>query len=625
MKDHVRYNEQVLGEMKNFKYINIPYGMWFEQSFDKAAAVKAFRIANAQKRKTFRIQDLIDSKAISEDQVNLFDMMAAYTRRAGKDFAMLDVKNVMRRTGELVTTQDIKQLSKAAQGKMIRDLRGKGFKRADPRMFPMFDRGYMAPAMQEWLNELKITSLNANGYDKFLSSVKGFQFANPFFLPLYDLQQAAAARGMLGMFNLKGWASDMKWATKMMKERPQEYWDILHYGQQSQPMALPFDSYMTKVNSFKQTNASQYLKHFFQNKTELAKSAYTLSWDSAWNMDKFVRFTTTRNAMKRLGMTMDEAAQYSALIHSDYANVPVKTRRGLNRAMFTPTFKITMFRSYGHSLKNMVKVPARMLQGRGSELTQTERAMARNGYGLVGMLMGLDLFMTGKGYERDQFARRYYKNVEVDGRMQEDVAVFSSPLNMVPKYWFKVRKLLNEGYKDDKMGEFISEFKWDLQPVYRIAMDMYNNKKANGEPIYEPYMDSDAMMGVKLAQYAGEQVFQIFKTIGAIEQPEDQQKAWDLYRKDMGNVFSYALKPNTFQYLREPSARRYIKKVKQMQREYKRIVQDQLDMGRFDEERARKGAQEMMKRANKMVELARQAEVVNDRSWLDRMKGGMVP
>jgi len=622
LKDHHRMNEQVLREIKDFKYINIPYAMWFESGFDKGMAIKAFKLANTQKRQTFRIQDLIDSGAIEKSQVNLFDMMGAYGRRASKDLAMLDIKNAMRKGGQLIDMNDVKMMPKKEQGVMLRALKQAGWKRADPRDFPMFNRGYLHPSMSEWLTKLKMTDLNANWYDRTLSSVKGFQFANPFFLPLYDMQQAMAARGMLGMFNLKAWGQDMAWAAKMMKEKPQEYWDILKYGQQSKPMALPYDEFQSKIAGMRDTTAGQYLWNLI--KRHNVKGLYNVSWDSAWNMDKFTRFTTTKFMMRKYGMDLFEAAQTSGLIHSDYADVPVKMRRGANRFMFTPTFKMTMARSYYHQVKSMVNVPLKTVLGRSDEITKQERAMARAGTGLIGMLVGLDMFMTGKGWERDQFARRYYKQVEdEDGRIKENTAVYASPLNMVPKYIYKVSKVMNEGYKDDKLGKLWSEFKWDAQPVYRIATDLYNNKQANGNPIYEPFMDSDPMIAAKSAMYATEQVFQIIKTIGLVEAPKDQQEAWDLYRKDMGNVWSYTTKPNSFQYLREPSSQRNIRKIKQMQRDFKQIVQDQMEDGRYDEDRARKGMEELYRRQKRIVDLIEKTEREDERSWMDRMKGGM--
>lgn len=618
-------NTAAAREMDSFKYINIPYAMWFDSSFDRAAAVKAMKLANAQKRETFRIADLIASGAIKGEQVDLFDMMAAYSHRASKDIAMLDIRNAMGKEGVYKSFDDLKKLAPDVKKTEIGKLKDNGWKRMDPRHFPFFSRGWMHPAMQEWLYNFKYERLNANTFDKVLSSVKVWQFANPFFLPYYDIMQGAVARGPLGMINPVGWGRDMYAALKMYKNKSPLYWELLHEGLDSKPMAMPFDEWSGKIQRLKGETGLEFLAKYGKDSAKSLglKPIYEGSWFVAWELDKIVRLATS-NLFIRKGWNVADAAKMSALLHSDYANVPVATRRALNRVLFTGTFKITMFRLYKDMMKQMMRVPYKYMTGKGKELTNIEKNLAKSGYTtiLAGM-MGFDLFMTANGYERDQFARRYFKPVMTEKGPKEDVVVFSNPMTMVPKYWQTIRKLANENYKDDRMGDIVNEFKYDIHPVYRIGLDILNNKRPNGDPIWEPFVDTGAMKWAKNADYAAMQVFQIFKQIGMEQQPEDQQRAWELFRDEWGPVASYLMKPTSFQYLRDPSTLRYVKDLQRMQRAFQNQLNDMAEDQKYEPEKVQRMARELQRRSEKIVDLIRKAEQINDRNTIERWKGGV--
>lgn len=618
-------NNKTMQEMDSFKYINIPYAMWFDSSFDKAAALKSLKLANAQKRETFRIADLVSSGAIKKEQIDLFDMMAAYSRRASKDIAMLDIRNSMAKEGAFKSFEDLKKLAPDIKKAEIKKLKADGWRRMDPRHFPFFSRGWMHPAMQEWLYNFKYERLNATTFDKVLSSVKVWQFANPFFLPYYDVMQGAVARGPLGMLNPVGWGRDLYAAIKMYKNKSPLYWELLHEGIDSKPMAIPFDEWSGKLQRLKGETGFEFLAKYGKEtaKSVGLKPIYEASWYVAWELDKLVRLATA-NLFMRKGWSVADASKMSALLHSDYANVPVATRRALNRVLFTGTFKVTMGRLYKEMIKEMVRVPYKMVTGKGKELTNIQRNLAKSGYTtvLTGM-MGFDLFMTANGYERDQFARRYFKPVMTDRGPKEDVVVFSNPMTMIPKYWQTIRKLANENYKDDRMGDIVNEFKYDIHPVYRIALDIANNKRANGEHIWEPFADTGAMKWAKNADYAAGQVWQIFKQIGMEDVPEDQQKAWDLFQKEWGPVAAYLMKPTSFQYLRDPSVVRYVKDLNKMQRAFQNQIADMADDRKYDPVKVQRMAQELKRRSARIVELIQHAQKINDRNAMERWQGGV--
>ena len=575
--------------------------------------LKALKIANAQNRKTFRIADLVETGAIDRSQVNLFDILGSYTQRAAQDFAMLDVKNAMKGSNLLL---DYKTVEKSLLGKAIKEARAKGWEKVDPRHFPMYSKTMMHPAMKEWLYHFKYERLNANMFDKGMSHVKVWQFANPFFLPYYDMMQGLVARGPIGMLNPISMGRDLAWAAKTMKSRPQIYYDIMHAGMQSKPMAMPFDQWTSQINKLKNTNAGSYM---WQMTKETVVSAglrpiYEASWNTAWGLDKMVRLATTKYMMRK-GMSTFDASQFAALIHSDYANVPMKIRRNLNRVMFTPSFKITMFRLYKEMMKSMVKVPLKKLSGKGAELTLQEKQLAKAGTATVlGAMVGMDLFLQNKGYIRDQFARRYYKDiVDSEGKRKEDVIVFSSPLTMVPKYAYKLKDILTKApYRDSKIQQIIDSVKWDIHPVWRIINDLAQNRKDNGDPIWEPYGDSEPLKYAKMAEYSITSALAIIKQIGLKDEPDDQQEAWALYRKDMGEVFALITSPTTFAYIRDPAVTRYRKKLERTKREWQRAIKDATREGRFNKNMITIGHKKLLKQTQDLRRAIEETEKRHD-------------
>jgi len=84
------------------------------------------------------------------------------------------------------------------------------------------------------------------------------------------------------------------------------------------------------------------------------KEMYNLSWGLAWELDRSIRTSTSIWLMDQ-GFSLKDAAQLSALIHGDYAAVPVGVRKMLNRFLFTPTFKIAMAKLQIEMVRGAIK------------------------------------------------------------------------------------------------------------------------------------------------------------------------------------------------------------------------------------------------------------------------------
>jgi hypothetical protein len=534
----MKENKEIVKRLEKLDYVHIPYGMWFEQGMmaNRRASVKALSLANLKKRKTITIQDLIDAGAVDKADVNVFDIVMSYSRKMAKDFALLDIRK-----------------SAMAEG-MVSSKKLPGFERIDPRRAPLFGKDFMHPAFKDWLYDFRVSTVNQTRTDKIFSTIKMWRFAKPLFLMYYDLQQHAVARNV-GWLNPVGIGQDFGKALYQMAKKPKSYYEALEHGVSSKPFDLPWKTSMELVEKLKGTTAGDILKGLAKQGKHPLKTTYEALWETAWWGDRFVRLATN-NMYLRKGASPWEAAQTAAFIHSDYAGVPMASRRAMQKILFTGTFKVTMGKLYADMIKQMARVPAKLLTGKGKTLTFREKEIAKAGYATAfGAMVGYDTLMTkGFGWKRDQFAIRYYKDVDTPEGPKEVVHVLASPLTLIPKYWSKFQRLmLTDYYSDDKLRGGIETFKWDLHPVHNVAYSLVNNKDQKGDMIVNPIADSPGTKLGKRIRYAVKQSLAVLEYVAG---EKDQKQAWKYYQKDVGKLFSWLLSPASFTYLRDPKVER---------------------------------------------------------------------
>lgn len=552
LRENLDNNVEIIKRLEKMEFVHIPYDMWFNTGkINKAATLKALKIANAQKRQTILIEDLIQAGAINKGDINIFDIMASYTHRMSKDIAMLNLKKIAMGEG---------LLSKEAIP---------GFKKLPVFQAPMFHDVHMHPAFVDWMMDFKFQSFNVDMLDKVFSMTKMWQFAKPLFLPYYDLAQAVAARAFSNPLTVP---RDVRMAWKMMREKGPDYFEAMGYGLPSRPIDVPWDQFTDTLNKLKGTTMGDYMAAQVKNKNwTVVKPVYNALWETAWTGDRFIRLTTYNYFVNTLKMPKVEAAQLAALFHSDYANVPIAMRRRLNKIFFTPTFKITMFRLYKEMGKAMLQVPLKKAAGK--TLTTQEKQLAKGGVATtVGLMYGFDWIMqNAMGYERDQFARRYYKRVEDPdnpGMMKDHVVVFSNPMTMIPKYYYKADKMLSGLGSDDKLKTVFDTMRWEIHPIGRIGYEAISNIKANGDPISIPYNDDDGVGVLRRLLYAGKETFKVLETIPAFKE-EENVEAYDKWKKEAGFLWSTLNSPATFAYYRSPKVRSMIFNLKARKAELK--------------------------------------------------------
>lgn len=603
-------NTQIVKRMDDLEYVHIPHAMWFDDAgVDKAALIKSIKLANLKHRKTIFIRDLVESGAIKADAVNPFDIISSYSRRMAKDMAMLDIKKAATAEGMI-------------SGKKI-----PGFEKVDHKTFPLFAGKYVHPAFKTWLYNFKTQTVNANRIDRVFSKVKMWQFIKPLFLPYYDLYQHVALKN-IGLINPIGTGKDIYKSVKNVFGRTPEYFKALDDGIASKPFDLPWKTQAEFVEKMKSTSFGSWIwKASKQNKT-LIKPIYETLWNTAWTGDELVRFMSL-NYLKRKGMGDHEAAQLAALFHSDYASVPVATRRTLNKLFFTPTFKITMFKLYKEMVRAAVKVPAKTLIGKYKDLTKQDKILARGGAATVfGMMVGFDQVMQGLGYQRDQFARRYYKPVSVDGQEKESVQVFANPMTLIPKYMAKAEAFANDFYADNALVAFYRAVKYELHPIYRIGVELATNVGNDNKMIVNPMSDSDGMKLGKRIRYAAKEALKIIDTIDRSKKG-DQDTAYRLFVNDLGKVTEdfggtkilglaagALVSPTMFSYLRAPTVRRERARLFKLKEEYNNTIWQLKRTEKYDKKTAHDMQVGLRKKTDKIYRLIELAERKNDLYWL---------
>ena len=550
------YDVRKLAEQMNFAHI--PSAIWFTDfaGKDPAGARSVLKLLATQKRKTFMIKDLVDRGVITKEQVHPVDIMASYGRRMGKDIALLDIVNAatkeklaIRKTPNAVIPENY--VDAPTNAPILKNWK------IHPELFDQF---------HEMTNIIKRGGLS-RGLDVAFTGVKMAQFYNPLFLPMYDVVQGT----MLGSMRSLKTPKYLKQAIGDVWKKTPEYFEALENGLASTPFNNPFKSWRGMVESAKRSKGENFVNSLKQPAGYL-KQIYNTSWSVAWAMDKTIRMASYR-FLKEKGYAPREAAQIAAKFHADYASVPPNMRRSLNKLFFTPTFKIAMADLWANMLKGAAKAPLKMGK---------DRTLNIYGKGLIATAainFGMDMYFESQGFKTDEFGRRYVKNVETDKGMEELVIVTSNPANMWSKYIGRAQKSFQE---NTELGGAIKDFanrnKWELHPIYRIAMDLVNNtESASNYPIVNPYEDR-VIQGLEMAKYAALNAIPLIKEVleqtGTVEGIRSEESARAVAKKEMGQLTEMMLRPFSFKYMRSIEEQRMMHKARREIKDIKKMLYD---------------------------------------------------
>lgn len=575
-RTEVERNERVIESLKKgrIKFVHIPTRLWFD-SLMQTNPNRTFRILSllsARKRVAPTIFSLVKAGLIKPEEVDIRDSIGNYHYRVGRDLGLLNIFSNAKAEGL------VKPLALAPEE----------WSSLPSRRFPMFKGYKVHPVFADYLQNFLATVRRGYGINRFLAYTKMMQFYNPLFLPMYDVVQAT----MLGSIPNIKMPIYMAKAISQSIKKPEAYWEAFEDGLFSQPFLNPFEDFKQILEGLKKrpTHAGAVAKIFSAAEKllpqKVIRTFYNLVWHTAWNLDRTVRLISYNYLLDR-GFPSLEAAQVSAKFHGDYASVPPRTRKFLNKIFFTPTFKIVMGKLYASMLRGATRV---------FKAGRTERIFARGLLYTLAIILGKHYMMTKWGYEADQFSRRYSKVVETDEGPKELVHTFSNPANLPLKYYHRAKALFDPA-TTNRIKRVVMASKWEFHPVYRVALDIVTNQKADFDYVYDPFAKGGIPeQAVQIARYATGELVRVSSGLIEERKGEELVKAYKAMQKDLGKFKALIMRPFVFTYLRKVKDVRVAGQLFRLEKELRTFIYRRLD----DPEAIERAVKDFRKRIEKI-------------------------
>jgi len=539
---------------QNIKFVSIPAKTILARAdTDPILRAKIMSILPHWGRTTITVKDLVDAKIITRKEADIRAIIGEYCDRMGRKYALGKIFENAEKEGLIKSAAEkpdwpAARIMVKGQRVSIPQLRGK---RLDP---------FFSDVITDFFSREQVTLGGVLGV------VKMMQFYNPLFLPMYDVWQSAAA----------GMAVNAK-APKYMLQGIKDTWlktdnwaRASENGTFSKPYVIPYDKFEYK---FKEAMKANKLGDFIKKAalpTNWLPMLYGASWNTAWKLDETVRMMTF-NMLKDQRYSDREAGQLAALYHSDYASLPPRTRKMLNKVFFTPTFKITMGKLYLNMLKGagkcMAKYPAKLI-GKEIHITREEKNLARGAVIASSIMVGIKLYFESQGYEEQEKFRKYVKTVETDEGPKENVITLANPFNIPWRYYYRAKGAFKP-QTTNVAEKILQTVKWDLHPIWRVSADIVDNY--NGT-IYNPFDDSKKI-ATDIGFYATGEFVAITKgLLESAKEGEIKADAFKALQKDLGKFEAIILRPFVFNYLREPKEKRRAWAIQKLQKEFRLMM-----------------------------------------------------
>jgi hypothetical protein len=626
--ERIRKIEEMIERAKGMHFLPIPINLWLNSILAHKPELgrQVLSILAAKKRQTFMIADLFDKKHgldIKESDVRMGDILASYARKKGKDLAFLNLREALIEDG--IAVKKKRDKNGKVNKHWTKTMNNAGF--VNTPIYTPFLYDYMVKNdFFQYLDGITRRADNLGIPSKILNITKMTQFYNPLFLPMYDIIQGVmlgsttglTARmltgagvgakvgavggvvgGALGGFigGGIGLISDKRFrsAIRSVVTKDAKYQGAVSNGLTSTPYPNPLQNYQEQMNTM--ASGTPELRNLITNfatvnPVKIFKAVYTLSWNTAWQLDGIIRMYSYNYLIDKKGLSPEKAAQRAALFHGDYAGVPARTRNQMNRLFFTPTFKVAMGKLY-----------INMIHGFGQTIAPTIKtsADAKNNFyavlRMVAMLGAWDMLMMSLGYDRDQFGRRYVKEVETEEGKKESVLTFSAPHNMFLKYAYRANEAFGPEV-DNAMMQLVKSNSWEIHPLYRVSFAIASNEKSDGSPIYghlEPY--EGKLM--KMTAYMIKGLLPILKIYGGEVESAD---AREQLKKEIGQTSELLTRYFTFTYLRMPKEVRMSNSIQRLKAFFHEDINNVYkDIGEVPNAVLEERYKELLKKVNKIL------------------------
>lgn len=532
-----------LKEISSFKFVSIPVRNLFSDAMkaDPARVRRAVKFLNKKRRKTIRLQDLVDSGLVDKKDLTPELIIGSYSRKYGRDIALAKVINSAKREG-LATLEP-----------------REGYVKIPGYVAPELARYYIHPAFADYIQAYTAPP-SFSVWQKFSQQLKGWSFYNPIIVPMNDIVQQA-------MFTLGDPANLLKIPVNYIKafrslwKKDKLYWELFDKGLFSQPFVMPEKDFKDLFEWFKKGEEPIWLK-VLKLPVKLHDKLYDAMSAVAWGGDRLIRITTALQMMEG-GAPLEIAAQESAAFHGDYSKVPAKTRRELNKFLWTPTFKIVMGILHKNIIKNIGKITEKIFKG--EKFTPKEKIRLK---GLIGGLLFfgmVDLIMNSLDYKRDVFGLRYSKDIlDKEGKKKTLHINFSNPANLPLKFLYRAYESATKPGQQNNLMSFIRKNKYELAIPIQIAWELFNNKTRKFDNIYEPYDSFENKLG-KTANYIMKRVIPFY---GLTDEEESfvSEASKEIFYKELGQFSSII--PGIFPYVTERDKVRKMRQVQSLQKRF---------------------------------------------------------
>lgn len=600
--------EKALKDISETEFVHVPYRMVFQKRLNSY-----LKESNAQQRKKKYVQmksllavkrhvntlrELMEKKdkngdfIIDVDDLNPVNMVMNYAYNKGQDHALLDIRDAIRQYNEIFrisstvpkTSKDGYEWVKVSTPKLSilqSMLTKKEFK--EKKAVWIRQDAFMA------LNDAMNTGMERTAYDRLANITKMSSFWNPAFMAMYNTIQSMRS-GVLTPLHPVRSVRTFKKALKDMggfraivstQALPysKDYLEALENGMSSTLFSNPFEhwrEFADQINNKKPgnwaTDAIRLLIYQYKaaNPLEkatvlypLIKSYYMAAFHFTWQMDELFRMQGY-NYLREKGHSPREAAQSISQLQGDYASVPPRTRKWMNRFLFTPTFKLATMKLYGKLLKSSLQVLNQIVRHPMSYKQRTTKMQRRYFYAAMGVYlinyMFDQLMIKGLGFERDTWGRRYRKKIiNENGQQDYFYMTFSSPENIIQRFTERISKAFMTPGVANPVETFIQSNKWEFLPMLRHAVSAISGQGEEGR-IFSAFEDSVTTKVAKGMWYWTSKSFNFLDAIQSRTEfaanAEEREKVVNTWIKEYGegtgrllnafeSVFAYAYITNS--------------------------------------------------------------------------------
>lgn len=228
---------------------------------------------------------------------------------------------------------------------------------------------------------------------------------------------------------------------------------------------------------------------------------------ATWMGDKVQRMHTFYNLTRR-GMSPQDAAEQTARIHGAYSKIGKEYKAWARRVFFVHSFRLLMPIQTMRAYTTPIKIAMKALTGKDIPQGETRRAiMALAGTVLFPTLIDSALRYNGwtPTEEEEEFFKKgpmkylripvgkdgyrvtlalpnwkYKKTFMYDGEEREVVLGVNNIANMATKWIMRAAPKDNIVSPTTKDLPIMTLLKWEISPLYRIGMDIFDNNSSFG-------------------------------------------------------------------------------------------------------------------------------------------------